>query len=115
MKKYIILFLIFLFFSGCLNSKSSIVGEEFPNVKNGIVVFSAEWCHYCKALKPYLEELKAKGYNVIIIDVDKNRDLAEKYNIRGVPTIFYIKDGKVIDYTIGYNPDELMEKAKLVK
>ncbi|WP_456419439.1 thioredoxin family protein [Methanocaldococcus infernus] len=110
MKKFLILFAILLL-SGCLNNNSNSHSYEAP-IKDGILVFTTEYCHYCKMLKPYLEKLKEEGYNVVIIDANENRELAEKFNVFAVPAVFYIKDGKVVDKTIGYNPEELFNKAK---
>ena len=64
-----------------------------------LVDFSAEWCGPCKQLKPILEQLKAKIGNsakIIKIDVYNNRSLADKFQIRSVPTLILFKDGKSV-------------------
>ncbi len=77
-----------------------------------LVDFSAEWCGPCKQLKPILEQLKAKIGNsakIIKIDVDKNRTLADKFQIRSVPTMILFKDGKSVWRQSGVIPVSTLE------
>jgi thiol-disulfide isomerase/thioredoxin len=69
-----------------------------------VVAFTAKWCGPCKKNHPILEQLKSRGIKVIEIDVDDNRDLAEKNNIASVPT-YFITRGDITIRTS--NPDEL--------
>ncbi len=67
--------------------------------KNRVVLvdFFAEWCGPCKALAPVLKEVKsdlAESVYIVKIDVDKNQELASKYNVRGVPTLILFVDGQ---------------------
>ena len=64
-----------------------------------LVSFFAEWCESCKMMPPILQEVKTdlKGsLRIIKIDVDKNLNLAKKFQIKGVPTVLLFKEGEVV-------------------
>ena len=78
-----------------------------------IVDFYAEWCGPCKMLGPILEELKG---NVIKVNTDKHPDLASSYGVMSIPTIFFIKDGNILQREIGFrNKTELEEIIENLK
>lgn len=60
-----------------------------------IYKFSASWCNPCKQLSKTLEG-EDLGCDLIEIDIDQNRELCEKYNIRGVPTLVYVGNGQTL-------------------
>jgi len=76
-----------------------------------LVDFSADWCPPCRDLHPTLEEIAADyagRAKVAQVDVDADGALASRYNVRGIPALFVIKDGEVVDQTVG-----LQSKASL--
>ena len=82
--------------------------------------FFATWCGPCKMQTPIIEELAKKMGDVVEIrkiDVDQHMDLAEKYQIRVVPTLVIEKDGKIIQSLEGVTDAATLEKilAPLVK
>ena len=81
--------------------------ENFEEVtKSGVTIvdFNATWCGPCKMLHPNLLEVseELKDYQFLSVDVDKHQQLAARFNIRAVPTIFVVKDGKAVKATTGY-------------
>jgi thioredoxin 1 len=81
--------------------------ENFESIisksKKCIVDFHATWCGPCKAMSPILESVENElGENLIYkIDVDKNRDLAEKYGIRSIPTFILFENGEEKERKVG--------------
>ena len=62
------------------------------------MIFFAEWCGPCKTLSPIIQEVArelGENLRVLKIDVDKNQQLASKYNIRGVPTMMIFNNGEM--------------------
>ena len=65
-----------------------------------IIKLSTSWCNPCKMLKKNLEGFTRVP--VEEVDCEENPDIAEKYNVRNVPTLIYLNDkDEVIDRTVG--------------
>lgn len=79
-----------------------------------LVDFGAQWCGPCKAISPIVDELhdKYEGKAVIgKVDIDENPDLCEKFGIRNIPTILFIRNGEVLDKIVGaVAKDKISEK-----
>jgi len=72
-----------------------------------MVDFWAEWCGPCRAIAPVLDDLTKESAGRITlakVNVDENPGLAARYGIRSIPTVLFIKDGKVADQIIGAVP-----------
>ena len=77
------------------NSFQKILDSNIPV----LIDFHADWCGPCKMLAPILKEVKSElgdAVKIIKIDVDKNQELAAKYQVRGVPTMILFKNGQQV-------------------
>ena len=72
------------------------------------VDFWADWCGPCKIVSPLVEELSEKFSEVKFakLDVDKNPEIADRYGIRGIPTLMIFKGGQIANQTVGAAPKE---------
>ncbi|MFT4661071.1 MAG: thioredoxin 1 [Patiriisocius sp.] len=73
--------------------------EAVENNKAILIDFYAEWCGPCKTLSPTIIKLAEEFEGDVLIkkvNVDENRELAQKFNVRSIPALVYIKDGEVV-------------------
>jgi thioredoxin 1 len=79
--------------------------------------FYADWCGPCQSLLPTVEKLSIE-YNGKIeiqkVNVDQYPELANKYRVKSIPALYFIKDGVMIDRVIGLVTEaQLREKLDL--
>ncbi|MCP0887630.1 thioredoxin [Ligilactobacillus sp. WILCCON 0076] len=84
-------------------------------VSKGLVLvdFWADWCNPCKMMNPVLDELEKKYHGQIKfakVDVEKNRDVALKYDVMSIPTLLLFKDGIAKEKISGYRSQIAMEQ-----
>lgn len=74
--------------------------------------FTAAWCGPCRFISPLYTNLAAKYPKIVFlkVDIDEARDLAERWNISSVPTIFFIRNGKEVDKLVGADKGALERK-----
>ncbi|WP_416438783.1 thioredoxin [Phnomibacter sp. MR] len=64
-----------------------------------LVDFMAEWCGPCKMMAPILKQVKEElqdSVTILKIDVDKNPQAAQAYQVMGVPTLIIFKQGQIV-------------------
>lgn len=72
-----------------------------------VVDFGADWCGPCKMLTPVLKreaEARAGELDLFEVDVDANRELAERYQVQGIPAVKAFRRGEVVDEFVGALP-----------
>jgi len=79
-----------------------------------VVDFFAEWCGPCKAMAPALDqvaEAMKDSVTVVKVDVDQSPGIAQKYNVRAMPTLMVFRGGEVAAQHVG----ALTQRAMLEK
>ena len=78
-----------------------------------LVDFWATWCGPCRMLSPTLAEIAAENdgkVTVAKVNVDEEPALADRYHVMNIPTVLLIKNGEVVETSIGYKPKAEMEE-----
>ncbi|KAF0094160.1 MAG: thioredoxin 1 [Puniceicoccaceae bacterium 5H] len=89
--------------------------EEVVTKSDKVVVvdFWAPWCGPCRTIAPILEQLAQEmsgEVQVTKVNVDENQALAQKFNVRGIPTLLFFKDGELRDQSVGLVQKEAIAK-----
>ena len=72
-----------------------------------LVDFWAEWCGPCRTLGPIVETVAAQNTDnlqVYKVNVDDHPALAQRYDIRGIPSLLLFQDGKLVERIVGVQP-----------
>ncbi len=87
--------------------------EVLDSGKLAVIDFWAVWCGPCRMLAPTIEALAEDYKDQVVVgkmDVDQNPEVSQKFGIRSLPTVLFVKDGEVVDKQVGAVPRSVLEK-----
>lgn len=82
--------------------------EVMESEKPVLLDFWAPWCGPCRMVSPVIDEVagEIEGVKVVKINVDEQPAIAGKFGVMSIPTLVVIKNGKVVDSSVGVKPKE---------
>jgi thioredoxin 1 len=87
-------------------TKDNFEAEVMNCDKPVLIDFYADWCGPCRMVAPIVAEIAEEHpeYKICKVNVDEEGALAEKFEVKSIPALFVIKDGKVADQSVGARP-----------
>ena len=86
--------------------KTEVLEAKLPVV----LEFEADWCPFCRQMKPIVASVALEHRNTFIIgklDIDENRQTTEKYKVKGIPTYIVFRNGAEVSRFAGAMPKEV--------
>ncbi len=83
--------------------------QEVLNASKPVLLdFWAPWCGPCRMVGPILEEIAEERPDILVgkINVDEEMELASRYGVMSIPMLAVLKDGKVVNQSVGARPKE---------
>lgn len=88
--------------------KNNFKSEVMESDRTVLLDFWAPWCMPCRMVGPILEEIAKERSDIKVgkINVDEEPELAGQFRVMSIPTLLVMKDGKIMNRSVGAKPKE---------
>lgn len=82
--------------------------EVMNSEKTVLVDFWASWCAPCRMLGPVVDQIAEERSDIKVckVNIDEQQQLASRFNVMSIPTLLVVKNGKVVQQSVGVRPKE---------
>ena len=87
-------------------NKDNFHKEVLNSEKPVLLDFFASWCGPCRMVGPILDEIPEEREDIKVckVDIDEQPELASRFRIMSVPTLMVLKEGNIVDQSVGAKP-----------
>ena len=96
-------------------NKNNFEKEVLNSEKPVLLDFWASWCGPCRMVSPIIDEIAEEHPEIKVgkVNVDEQPELASEFGVMNIPSIFVIKNGKVVNRSAGARPKaQILEMLK---
>jgi len=89
-------------------TKDNFETEVIKSDKPVLLDFWASWCGPCKMVSPIVDQIADENSSIKVgkVNIDEESELAQAFKVMSIPTLVAMKDGKVINTTVGVQPKQ---------